>query len=106
EASRDPQRALACADRLPGLMPGAGHLVHMPAHIYARVGMYHRSSERNTEAAHADERYLAVAHLTGDYADGYYSHNLHFLWSALMLEGRNAEALKAATSLLSTITDE
>jgi tetratricopeptide (TPR) repeat protein len=106
EASREPQRALACADRLPGLMPGAGHLVHMPAHIYARVGMYHQSSERNAEAAHADERYLAGAHLTGDYADGYYSHNLHFLWSSLMMEGRSAEALKAATSLVSTITDE
>jgi tetratricopeptide (TPR) repeat protein len=87
-------------------MPGAGHLVHMPAHIYARVGMYHRSSERNAEAAHADERYLAGTHLTGDYADGYYSHNLHFLWSSLMMEGRSADALKAATSLLSTITDE
>ena len=106
EASREPQRALACADRLPGLMPGAGHLVHMPAHIYARVGMYHQSSERNAEAAHADERYLAGAHLTGDYADGYYSHNLHFLWSSLMMEGRSAEALKVATALVSTITDE
>lgn len=106
EASREPQRALACADRLPGLMPGAGHLVHMPAHIYARVGMYHESSERNTEAAHADERYLAKAHLTGDYADGYYSHNLHFLWSSLMMEGRSAEALRAATTLLTTITDQ
>jgi tetratricopeptide (TPR) repeat protein len=106
EASREPQRALACANRLPGLMPGAGHLVHMPAHIYARVGMYHESSERNAEAAHADERYLADAHLTGDYADGYYSHNLHFLWSTLMMEGRSAEALKTATSLLTTITDQ
>jgi tetratricopeptide (TPR) repeat protein len=106
EASGDPKRALACADRLPGLMPGAGHLVHMPAHIYARVGMYHESSERNQEAAHADEHYLTDAHLTGDYADGYYSHNLHFLWSSLMMEGRSAEALKASTSLLSTITNE
>ena len=106
EASREPQRALACADRLPGLMPGAGHLVHMPAHIYVRVGMYHQSSERNSEAAHADERYLAGAHLSGDYADGYYSHNLHFLWSSLLMEGRSAEASKAAISLVTTITDE
>jgi tetratricopeptide (TPR) repeat protein len=106
EASQDPRRALPCADRLPALMPGAGHLVHMPAHIYIRLGMYHRSSERNAEAAHADERYLAGAHLTGDYGDGYYSHNLHFLWSSLMMEGRSAEAAKAATSLVSTITDE
>ena len=106
EASREPQRALACADRLPGLMPGAGHLVHMPAHIYARVGMYHESSERNVAAAHVDEHYLEGAHLTGDYADGYYSHNLHFLWASLMMEGRSAEAIKAATALLATITDE
>lgn len=106
EASREPQRALACADRLPGLMPGAGHLVHMPAHIYARVGMYHESSERNAAAAHVDEHYLEGAHLTGDYADGYYSHNLHFLWASLMMEGRSAEAIKAATALLATITDE
>ena len=106
EGSREPQRALACADRLPGLMPGAGHLVHMPAHIYARVGMYHQSSERNAEAAHADERYLADVHLTGDYADGYYSHNLHFLWSSLMMEGRSADALQAATTLVSTITED
>lgn len=106
EASREPQRALACADRLPGLMPGAGHLVHMPAHIYARVGMYHESSERNAAAAHVDEHYLEGAHLTGDYADGYYSHNLHFLWASLMMEGRSAEAIKTATALLATITDE
>jgi tetratricopeptide (TPR) repeat protein len=105
EASRQPERALACADRLPSLMPGAGHLVHMPAHIYARVGKYHESSLRNAEAAHADEHYLSGAHLTGDYADGYYSHNLHFLWASLMMEGRSAEALQAATSLQSTITE-
>jgi len=106
EASKRPERALACADRLPGLMPGAGHLVHMPAHIYARVGKYHDSAVRNAEAAHTDEQYLADAHLVGDYADGYYSHNLHFLWASLMMEGRSAEAVKAATSLLSTITEE
>jgi tetratricopeptide (TPR) repeat protein len=106
EASHQPERALPCADRLPDLMPGAGHLVHMPAHIYARVGKYHESALRNAEAAHADEQYLSGAHLVGDYADGYYSHNLHFLWASLMMEGRSAEALKAATSLASTITEE
>src|SRR5918995_502375 len=106
EASRQPERALACADRLPGLMPGAGHLVHMPAHIYARVGKYHESAVRNAEAAQVDEHYLTSAHLTGDYADGYYSHNLHFLWSSLMMEGRSADALQAAASLVSTITED
>ena len=106
EASRQPERALACADRLPGLMPGAGHLVHMPAHIYTRVGKYHESAVRNAEAAKVDEHYLTSAHLTGDYADGYYSHNLHFLWSSLMMEGRSEDAVEAAASLLSTITNE
>lgn len=106
EASPQPERALACADRLAGLMPGAGHLVHMPAHIYARVGKYHESASHNAQAAHVDETYLAEHHPAGDYADGYYSHNLHFLWSSLMMEGRSAESIKIAGSLLATITEE
>jgi tetratricopeptide (TPR) repeat protein len=106
EASLQPERALACADKLADLMPGAGHLVHMPAHIYARVGMYHDSAEQNAQAARVDEQYLAHQHLSGDYADGYYSHNLHFLWSSLAMEGRSAEALQAAHALLATITEE
>jgi tetratricopeptide (TPR) repeat protein len=106
EASPEPERALPCADRLPGLMPGAGHLVHMPAHIYARIGKYHESALRNAEAARADERYLARTQLSGDYADGYYSHNLHFLWSSLTMEGRSAESIAAAEALLATITEE
>ncbi len=106
EASRQPERALACADKLAGLMPGAGHLVHMPAHIYARMGRYHDSAEHNREAVQVDERYLANARLSGDYADGYYSHNLHFLWASLMMEGRSAEALKAAEAVTATITED
>jgi tetratricopeptide (TPR) repeat protein len=106
EASSQPGRALVCADKLAGLMPGAGHLVHMPAHIYARVGKYHDSAERNVQAVQVDERYLATHKLTGNYADGYYSHNLHFLWASLVMEGRSAEALNAARSLMATITEE
>ena len=106
EASPSPERALPCADKLASLMPGAGHLVHMPAHVYVRVGKYHDSVEHNAQAAHVDEEYLSAHKLAGDYADGYYSHNLHFLWFSLMMEGRSAEALKAAASLLSTITEE
>lgn len=105
EASQQPGRALPCAERLPGLMPGAGHLVHMPAHIYARVGKYHDSAERNARAAQVDEQYLADRHPSGDYADGYYSHNLHFLWASLMMEGRSAESIKISQSLLATITE-
>lgn len=106
EASLEPERALACAEKLPGLMPGAGHLVHMPAHIYARVGKYHESAERNLEAADVDEQYLKGNKPNGDYADGYYSHNLHFLWASLTMEGRSADAMKAAQSLLTTITED
>lgn len=106
EASKQPERALPCAQRLPSLMPGAGHIVHMPAHIYIRLGKYHEASERNQEAAKVDQTYLEAHHPHGDYADGYYSHNLHFLWATLMMEGRGAEALKAARELGRTITED
>jgi tetratricopeptide (TPR) repeat protein len=106
EASSQPERALPCAERLPGLMPGAGHLVHMPAHIYMRVGKYHEAVERNQQAAHVDEQYIASQHPASEYADGYYTHNLHFLWAALVMEGRNVEAMKAARDLTETITAE
>ena len=106
EASLQPERALPCSERLPGLMPGAGHLVHMPAHIYMRLGMYHEAVERNQEAAHVDEQYLADRHPTGEYAAGYFAHNLHFLWASLAMEGRNIEAMKAARDLTATISPE
>lgn len=106
EASLQPERALPCADRLPGLMPGAGHLVHMPAHIYMRVGKYHEAVEGNRQAAHVDEQYFASQHPTGEYADGYYRHNLHFLWASLAMEGRNVEAMKVARDVAATITVE
>src|SRR5262245_6972440 len=106
EASLEPERALPCAERLPGLMPGAGHLVHMPAHIYMRVGRYHEAVERNQQATHIDQQYLADQHPPGEYADGYYTHNLHFLWASLVMEGRNGEAMKAARDLTATITEE
>ncbi|MDP3092611.1 MAG: hypothetical protein Q8N04_18195 [Nitrospira sp.] len=105
EASPKPERALACAERLAGLMPGAGHLVHMPAHIYLRLGKYHEAAEGNAHAVHVDKDYLAGRALSGDYADGYFTHNLHFLWASLMMEGRQAEALKTARELTGTITE-
>jgi len=106
EASPHPERALACADRLPDLMPGAGHLVHMPAHLYIRLGRYHEAAERNEHAAQVDRAYLASRTPNGNYADGYYSHNLHFLWVSLMMEGRSAEAMKVARELAKTITEQ
>lgn len=106
EASSQPERALSCADRLPQLMPGAGHLVHMPAHIYLRLGKYHEAAERNAAAAHVDHDYLAARTPAGDYADGYYTHNLHFLWAALTVEGRRADALNAARDVAATISED
>lgn len=99
EASPKPERALPCARRLPDLMPGAGHLVHMPGHIYLRLGMYKEAAEQNIHATAIDHDYLAHRQLTGIYPMGYYPHNVHFLWSALTMEGRSQEAIKAARNL-------
>ncbi len=104
EASPDPQRGLPCAKRLPSLMPGAGHLVHMPAHIYMRLGLYREASERNATAATVDHEYLLRRPLEGNYASGYYAHNLHFLNASLVMEGRSAEALQVARDLLGKIS--
>ena len=104
EASPDPQRALACATRLPSLIPGAGHLVHMPAHIFMRVGRYRDASERNVHAATVDREYLLHHPLEGNYATGYYAHNLHFLNASLAMEGRSVEAAQVARDLLGKIS--
>jgi tetratricopeptide (TPR) repeat protein len=78
----------------------------MPAHIYMRLGRYHEAAERNIHAADVDRRYLAGRKLSGDYADGYYTHNLHFLWASLTMEGRKTEALNVARRLIGTITED
>jgi tetratricopeptide (TPR) repeat protein len=96
EASRNPGRAMASADRLRGMMPGAGHLVHMPAHIYQRVGRYADASEANRKGAAADAAYVAQAKPTGYYAPMYYSHNHAFLAYSAAMEGRSREAVEAA----------
>ena len=98
EASADPQRGVAAADRLRTLIPGSGHLVHMPAHIYARVGRWHDAVIANQRAVEADDAYLAVcrANATGVYPLGYVPHNHHFLWFAASMEGNSAIARDAA----------
>ncbi|NJR41565.1 MAG: hypothetical protein HC767_01765 [Akkermansiaceae bacterium] len=78
----------------------------MPAHVYMRLGKYHEATERNQQAVEVDQRYLAGRNQTGEYADGYYTHNLHFLWASLAMEGRNVEAMQAARDLTETITTE
>jgi len=102
EASLTPERALPCAERLGALMPGAGHLVHMPAHVYLRVGRYADATMANEHAAHTDEIFLADRQAKGAYPF-YYAHNLDFLRAATMMEGRSAEAIKAAQDLVAKI---
>ncbi|RKH04794.1 hypothetical protein D7X74_35130 [Corallococcus sp. CA047B] len=95
EASEHPERALPSARRLPGLMPGAGHVVHMPAHIYQRVGMYAAASESNRRAVQADEAYLRRVEPVG-YYPMYLAHNWGFLAFSASMEGRSEESLRAA----------
>ncbi|GGK02199.1 tetratricopeptide repeat protein [Luteimonas terricola] len=98
EASADPQRGAVAADRLRDLVPGSGHLVHMPAHIYARVGRWHDAVLANQRAIEADDAYLAICrgNVQGVYPLGYVPHNHHFLWFAASMEGNSALAGEAA----------
>ncbi|QCO68069.2 hypothetical protein E5843_10370 [Luteimonas yindakuii] len=98
EASADPQRGAVAADRLRELIPGSGHLVHMPAHIYARVGRWHDAVIANQRAIEADDAYLAICrgNAQGVYPLGYVPHNHHFLWFAASMEGDSAVAHEAA----------
>jgi tetratricopeptide (TPR) repeat protein len=91
-----PERAVACAERLAALMPAAGHIVHMPGHIYIRVGRYNDAIQANVHAVHADEAYIAERRPEGVYPAGYYPHNFHFLAFAATLAGRSADAVEAA----------
>jgi hypothetical protein len=99
EASPNPERGLAAADRLGKLAPGAGHLVHMPAHIYARVGDHAASARANQDAAAVDKAYIEKFKIRGVYPMMYYSHNLHFLAVAHAMQGRYGDAKKAADQL-------
>jgi tetratricopeptide (TPR) repeat protein len=94
-----PEKAVECAELLPALMPGAGHLVHMPAHIYMRVGRYADAIEVNQHASHADSTYLQDRRPQGPYPLLYTPHNFHFLWSAASMAGRSEQALNAAMAV-------
>jgi len=91
-----PERAVECADRLARLMPGAGHLVHMPGHIYIRVGRYADAVTQNEHAVHADESYIQDQRPGGLYPTAYYPHNYHFMWFAATMAGMSDKALYAA----------
>jgi tetratricopeptide (TPR) repeat protein len=103
EASPHPERALAYAQRLPMLVPAAGHLVHMPAHIYERIGDYLAAARSNRDAA-ADEALVKARGVESASALMYYSHDLHFLAVAESMAGRSAEALAAARKLEAHVT--
>jgi len=91
-----PERGVRAADNLRRKVPGAGHLVHMPSHIYIRVGRYHDGSLANELAVEADNDYVAQCRAQGIYPVAYVPHNHHFLWATTTMEGRSADALAAA----------
>lgn len=95
----NPQKAVPCAERLARLMPGVGHMVHMPAHIYIRVGKYKEAAVSNVHAIHTDETFIEGQKPTTVYSLAYYPHNIHFLAFASTMSGQSAQALEAARTL-------
>jgi tetratricopeptide (TPR) repeat protein len=106
EASSDAGRAEDEADRLYTLVPGSGHLVHMPAHIFWRVGRYEDAAQANIQAAKVDEAYIAQCNAQGFYPALYYPHNVHFLWAAASMSGQSALALETAQKLADNVRIE
>jgi len=94
-----PELAVPCAERLARLMPGVGHMVHMPAHIYVRVGRYGDAASSNVHAIHSDETFIEGQKAPTIYSLAYYPHNIHFLSFVSTLAGRSAQALEASRSL-------
>ena len=106
EASAAPEDATASADRLRTLVPGAGHLVHMPSHIYIRTGRYLDGIEANENAVKMDEEYITQCKVQGVYPLFYYPHNYHFLWACALMSGQGEKSMKTATELVKTIPVE
>jgi tetratricopeptide (TPR) repeat protein len=109
EASNSPERAIPSADRLRTLVPGAGHLVHMPAHVYWRVGRYHDAAVVNEHAINADEQFIVGGTPDGNahspYAITYYPHNIHFLFAASHMQGRSQVTVDTARKLVAKIPE-
>lgn len=106
EASDRPERAVPGADRLASFDLGAGHLVHMPSHIYYRVGRYLDSLEANRRAVATDEAYLKSIGTAGIYPGAYFPHNIHFLMASAQMAGDGPTAVTSAEKLQATVTDE
>jgi tetratricopeptide (TPR) repeat protein len=100
-----PEKAESAADRLGTLAPDAGHLVHMPSHIYWRLGRYDDALEINKRAVAADETYFSWCRPGALYRALYYPHNIHFLWAAASAEGRSSLALMSARQLAAETAD-
>ncbi len=105
EASPKPERALAAANRLRDLVPGASHLVHMPAHIYARVGQWTDAARANERAMAADAVYRATFAQPGFYAM-YMAHNTHFLAFTAMMRGRSADTIRLAREMVASVPED
>jgi len=105
EGSPNPQRAILEADRLRRLVPDSSHMVHMPSHIYSRVGRWEDAAQANLDALKADRAYRAAYPRPGLYSM-YMAHNAHFLAWVSMMQGRNVEALRCARLMVSEIPDE
>jgi len=103
EASPNPERALAYANRLAAMAPAAGHIVHMPAHVYIRTGDYEAAVKTNQEAAEVDRAYIKASGAQGIYPMMYYSHNLHFIAMCASMNGNYAEAKKNAALLVANV---
>jgi tetratricopeptide (TPR) repeat protein len=101
-----PELAEAAAERLLTLAPGAGHLVHMPSHIFRRLGRYADASRTNEMAIAADEDYITQCRAQGVYPLAYYPHNVHFLWDSTSMEGRSRDSIEAALKVASRIPEE
>ncbi len=86
-------------------MPDAGHILHMPSHIYLRVGRYADAIKSNQKAVAADEAYLERKHAKGLYPVVYFPHNIHFLWAAATAEGQSRVAIESARKVASTVDD-
>jgi tetratricopeptide (TPR) repeat protein len=104
EASSNPQRALAYANKLAAMAPNAGHIVHMPSHVYVRTGDYEAGIKTNEEAAAVDRAYIKATGAQGIYPMMYYSHNLHFIAMCASMNGNYAEAKKNADLLVANVT--
>jgi tetratricopeptide (TPR) repeat protein len=103
EPTKTPERAEKEADRLLPLMPGAGHIIHMPAHIYLRVGRYVDAVKANQQAVAADEDYIAQCRAQGMYPLGYYPHNIHFVWMGATMSGQSALAIASARKVAAAV---